>query len=54
MDPTGEKEAAGSRFDATLQQSPDLTFAGQATVAGKQGVLLTEHAGGADLDQRCP
>lgn len=52
VDPAGEKKAAGPRFDAALQQSPDLTPAGQATVAGEQGVLLTKHPGGADLDHR--
>lgn len=54
VDPTGEKEAAGPRFDTTLQQSPDFTPAGQATVAGEQGVLLTKHPSGADLDHCCP
>lgn len=54
VDPTREEEAAWPRFDAALQQSPDLAFAGQTTVAGEQGVLLTKNPGGADLDHRCP
>lgn len=54
MDPTSEEEAPGSRFDAALNQSPDFTSAGQATVAGEKGVLLTKHAGGADLDHCRP
>lgn len=54
VDTTGEEEAAGPRSDAALQQGPDLTTAAQAAVAGEQGVLLTEHTGGADLDHRCP
>lgn len=54
VDPTSEKEAARARFDAALQQCPDLALAGQATVAREQGVLLAKHPGGADLDHRCP
>lgn len=50
MDPSSEKKATGSWFNTALQQSPDLAPAGQATVAGEQGVLLTKHPGGADLD----
>lgn len=53
MDPAGEKKAAGTWFNAALQQSPNLTPAGQATVACEQGVLLTKHPGGADLDHGC-
>lgn len=50
MDPSSEKKATGTWLNATLQQSPNLTPAGQTTVAGKQGVLLTKHPRGADLD----
>lgn len=53
MDPAGEEEAAGPRFDPALQQGPDIASAGQATVASEEGVLLTKHPGGADLDHRC-
>lgn len=53
VDPAGEEKAARPRFDPTLQQSPDLTPAAQATVAGEQGILLTKHPGGADFDHRC-
>lgn len=50
MDPAGEEKAAGTGFNAALQQSPNFALGGHATVAGEQGVLLTEHSGGADLD----
>lgn len=50
VDAAGEEEAPGTRFDATLQQGADLAVAAQTTVAGEQGVLLTEHPGGAHLD----
>lgn len=53
VDPTCEKEAARSWFNTTLQQSPDLTLAAQATVAGEQSILLTKHPGSADLDHCC-
>lgn len=53
VDPTSEKEAAGSWFDSTLQQSPNLTPAGKTTVASEQSILLTKHPGGADLDHGC-
>lgn len=52
VDPPGEQEAAGPRFDAALQQRPDFPAAAEATVAGEQGVLLTKHPGGADFDHR--
>lgn len=54
VDATGEEEAARPRLDAALQQSPDLPLAGQPTVPSEQGVLLTEHPGGADLDHSGP
>lgn len=50
VDPAGEEKAAGTWFHAALQQSPNFALAGHATVAREQGVLLTEHSGGADLD----
>lgn len=50
MDSAGEKEAPGSGFDTTLEQSPDLAPATQAAIPGEQRVLLAKHAGGADLD----
>lgn len=53
VDSPGEEKAAGPRFDATLQQSPDLTLAGYATVAGEQGVLLPKHPGSTDFDHCC-
>lgn len=54
VDPTCKKEAPGTRFDATLKQSPYLASAGQAAAAGEQGVFLLKHPGGADLYHRCP
>lgn len=50
VDVAGEEEAPWTRLDATLQQRADLAAAAQAAVAGEQGVLLTEHPGGAHLD----
>lgn len=50
VDAAGEEEAPGTRLDAALQQGADLAAAAQAAVAGEQGVLLTEHPGGAHLD----
>lgn len=50
VDAAGEEEAPWTWLDATLQQGADLAAAAQATVAGEQGVLLTEHPGGAHLD----
>lgn len=53
MDSTSEQETAGPRPDTTLQKCPDVAFAGEATVASEQGVLLTENPGGANLDHCC-
>lgn len=53
VDPASEEEAARSWFDATLQQRPDLTLAGQAAVSSEESVLLAKHPGAADLDHCC-
>lgn len=50
VDPAGEEKAAGTWFNATLQQSPNFALAGHPTVTGEQGVLLAKHSGGADFD----
>lgn len=50
VDPASEEKAAGTWFNAALQQSPNFAFAGHTTVTSEQGVFLTKHSGGADLD----
>lgn len=54
MDPACEEEASRTWFNAALQKSPNFPPAGHTAASGEQGVLLTKHPGGADLDHGCP